>query len=107
MISETGIGIGGLMAFIVFNVLTIPCVAALATAKAELPKGQLKWTVLFWVVTSYLLGSMTYLVFTWTWTLAIFIPLLVGFILFLYFYNRNKTKKEKEKNLKVLKEGTV
>jgi len=96
MIQATNINVGGLMAFIVFNVLTLPCIAAVATAKAELPKGQLKWTVLFWLAVSYCLGSVTYLVFTWTWTLAIFIPLIVGFFVFLYFYNKKKTIQEQQ-----------
>ena len=37
MISATGIGVPALIAFIAFNMLTIPCFAAVATAKAEMP----------------------------------------------------------------------
>ena len=32
----------------------------MATAKAELPKGKLKWTLLFWVLASYIGSSVIY-----------------------------------------------
>ena len=60
MITATGITWQGCISFIAFNMLTIPCFAACATAKAELPKGQFKWTVLFWVVTSYVSSAIIY-----------------------------------------------
>ena len=40
--------------------LTIPCFAACATAKAELPKGQFKWTVLFWLAASFIGSAIIY-----------------------------------------------
>lgn len=40
--------------------LTIPCFAACATAKAELPKGKFKWTLLFWIVTSFVCSAFVY-----------------------------------------------
>lgn len=60
MISNTGITWQGCISFIAFNMLTIPCFAACATAKAELPKGQFKWTVLFWIVASYVGSAIIY-----------------------------------------------
>ena len=60
MIQATGITWQGCISFIAFNMLTIPCFAACATAKAELPKGQFKWTVLFWLATSYLASAIIY-----------------------------------------------
>ena len=42
MIEGTGIGVPALIAFIAFNMLTIPCFAACATARAELPKGKFR-----------------------------------------------------------------
>ena len=61
MIAGTGITWQGCISFIAFNMLTIPCFAACATAKAELPKGKFKWTLLFWVVASYIGSSAIYL----------------------------------------------
>ena len=60
MITATGISWQGCISFIAFNMLTIPCFAACATAKAELPKGQFKWTVLFWLVASYVGSAVIY-----------------------------------------------
>ena len=60
MIHATGITWQGAIAFIAFNMLTIPCFAACATAKAELPKGQFRWTLLFWIVTSFLGAGFVY-----------------------------------------------
>jgi len=60
MILATGITVPALIAFIMFNMTTIPCFAACATAKAELPKGQFKFTVLFWLVSSFCVGAVFY-----------------------------------------------
>jgi len=94
MIQSTGIGQAGLMAFMAFNILNIPCFASIATAKAELGKGQLKWTLLFWLISSYVIASFVYLAFEWPWTLAIIIPLIVLIFVGAYLYDRWKGKKE-------------
>ena len=60
IIQASGLSWQGCVSFIAFNMLTIPCFAACATAKAELPKGQFKWTLLFWIVTSYLACTFVY-----------------------------------------------
>ena len=60
MIHATGITWQGCISFIAFNMLTIPCFAACATAKAELPKGKFKWTLLFWIVTSFVCSAFVY-----------------------------------------------
>jgi ferrous iron transport protein B len=93
MAQNTGITWQGLIAFIVFNLTTIPCFAAVATAKGETPKGKFKWTILFWVVSSYLASSITYLVLSWWWTA--FIVLAVGGVAFVGIkaYKKLKTQK--------------
>ena len=60
IIQATGVSWQGCISFIAFNMLTIPCFAACATAKAELPKGKFKWTLLFWVVASYVTCAILY-----------------------------------------------
>ena len=60
LIAASGITWQGCISFITFNMLTIPCFAACATAKAELPKGKFKWTLLFWLVASYVGSSFVY-----------------------------------------------
>ena len=103
MIGATGISLGGLVAFLVFNLTTVPCFAAVATAKGELPKGQLKWTVLFWLGTSYIFALMVRLVFDYVWTLGIIIPLIVLLFVGAYLWYRRACKKEEAAKLE--KEG--
>ena len=88
MIETTGIGIPGLIAFIAFNMLTVPCFAACATAKAELPKGKFKWTLLFWVCTSFFVASMIYLIGSWWWTAFLFAVVIAGAVAGIALRNR-------------------
>lgn len=88
MIQNTNIGIPALIAFIAFNMLTIPCFAACATAKAELPKGKFRWTLLFWLATSYIVSMMIYLIGSWWWTCFIFAVLIAAAIFGIVRWNR-------------------
>lgn len=90
MISGTGITWQAVIAFIIFNMTTIPCFAACATAKGELPKGKFKWTVLFWVVTSYLASAMFYTVPSWWWTLFIWLAVIAVAVTFIVLRNIGK-----------------
>ena len=98
-VSQSGgtITSGALFAFIMFNVLTIPCFAAVATAHAELPKGKMGWTILFWLLVSYVGGTAFFLMCDYPWTIAIVVLLLAGFFTFAYFYNKKKSLEEKMK----------
>ncbi len=103
MISASGITIPALIAFIAFNMTTIPCMAAVATAKAEMPnKKKFKWTLVFWICTSYIVGTIIYLVGSWWWTifivLAVAAMVVAGIILF------NLKGRKKIKKLKANKE---
>ena len=104
MIHATGITWQGCVSFIAFNMLTIPCFAACATARAELPKGKFKWTLLFWIATSYIGSAFVYCFLSMfsSETLVWAIPVTVGLIVLavatgfgIHFYN----KKQKAKKL--------
>lgn len=91
MIKATGINVPALLAFIAFNMLTIPCFAAVATAKAELPsKKSYRNTLLFWVGTSYVVSMMIYLIGTWWWTVFIFAVLWAVIITLIVLNNKGK-----------------
>lgn len=91
MITATGIDVPGLIAFIAFNMLTIPCFAAVATAKAELPtKKSYKLTLLFWVGTSYVVSMMIYLIGAWWWTVFIFAAIWAAIITLIVLDNKGK-----------------
>jgi ferrous iron transport protein B len=77
-----------MIAFIVFNMTTIPCFAAVAAAKGETPKGKFKWTLLFWVATSYIVSSIVYVVLSWWWTSFIVVAIALVVIFAIRFYNK-------------------
>lgn len=73
MINATGITVPALLAFIAFNMTTIPCFAAVATAKAELPtKKSFRNTLWFWILASYVVSMAIYVIGSWWWTAFIF-----------------------------------
>ncbi|MBQ8206200.1 MAG: ferrous iron transport protein B [Bacilli bacterium] len=93
MIQATGITVPALIAFIAFNMTTIPCFAAVATAKGELTSKKFKWTLVFWLVTSYIVSMMIFLIGTWWWTSIIFAILFVVAILIISFINKKSSLK--------------
>lgn len=98
MISATGITIPALISFIAFNMTTIPCFAAVATAKAELgSKKRFNYTLIFWLVVSYLTGTVVYLVGSWWWTVFIFLALVALAVGLIILYNKKKDGKLKLK----------
>ncbi len=92
--ADTGISVqeftAALIAFIAFNMTTIPCFAACATAKAELPKGKFKWTVLFWLASSYVISSAVYTIGAFVWPLAIWIAAVALVTVFIVLRNIGK-----------------
>ncbi len=97
MIHETGITIPALISFIAFNMLTIPCFAAVAAAKGETAKGKFRWTLLFWVVVSYTVSAMVYTVGEWAWTVAIWAAVALALCVGIVLYNKYMDKKERKK----------
>ena len=102
MIQATGITIPALISYIMFNMTTIPCFAAVATAKGELPKKYYRTTIVFWLLTSYLVGTMVYLVGTWPWTVVIFMLAMALVVTLIVLNNKGKINldKLKFKNIK-------
>lgn len=99
MISATGIGVPALIAFIAFNMLTIPCFAAVATARSEMPsKKKFNYTLLFWVASSYIVSSMIYLIGQWWWTVFIWAGLWAAAITVVVLYNKGKINFRIKKN---------
>ena len=91
MIAATGITVPALIAFIAFNMLTIPCFAAVATAKAELPtKKAFAYTLIFWIATSYVVGTLIYLIGSWWWTCFIFAAVAAAAVTLIVLNNKGK-----------------
>ena len=91
MIMNTGITLPALLSFIAFNMTTIPCFAAVAAAKGEMQnKNQFNWTLVFWVLTSYILSSAIYLIGTAWWTAFIYLAVAVVAITIIKFINKKR-----------------
>ena len=99
MIAATGIEIPALISFIAFNMLTIPCFAAVAAARGEIGKGKFKWTLLFWVVVSYLTSTVVYTVGIAVWSVAIWAAVAVLATIGIWLYGKYADKKDAEKRL--------
>ena len=85
-----------LIAFIVFNMTTIPCFAAVATAKGELGKKKFIYTILFWLAVSFVAGSITYLVLSLWWLSFIFVGLFTLACFCIHFINKKRDLAGKE-----------
>lgn len=103
IINATNATMPALLAFIVFNMATIPCFGAVATARGELGK-KIWLTILFWFVTSMLSGCVVYVVATmfttwsvWSILVSIIIAVLaIATVFGIRFYNKThpvRTKK--------------
>lgn len=94
MIKATGIEIPGLIAFIAFNMTTIPCFAAVSTAKAEAPQGKFASTVIFWIICSYIVSCIVYLVGSWWWTIFIVAAIAIALCFAIHYINKNIDSKK-------------
>lgn len=84
-----------LIAFIAFNMTTIPCFAAVGTAKAELQnKKRFNFTLLFWIAASYVVGALIYTIGAWWWTCFIWAAAIAGLITFIVLRNKKRAKVE-------------
>ena len=93
MMQATGITAAGLIAFIVFNMTTIPCFAAVATARGESPdKRTFHFTLLFWVIASVLAATTVYLIGSWWWTTFVIIAVIALVIILIRIINKNNNK---------------
>ena len=93
MIKATGITWPALISFIIFNMTTIPCFAAIATAKAELPKKKLGSTILFWIIVSYIASTVVFLTLEYVWLIAIIILVAILVGVGIYLFNKYRDKK--------------
>ena len=99
LIGATNITVPALISFIAFNMLTIPCFAAVATARGEIGKNKFKWTLLFWIFTSFLVSSIVYTVGEWAWTVVIWAVVAAAVVVGIVMYNKYMNKKEAKAKL--------
>ena len=94
MIQATGIGVSGLIAFIAFNMTTIPCFAAVGTAKAELMNNKsYHGTLIFWIVSSFIVAAAVYTIGSWWWTAFIWAVAIAITVYLVVLYNKRANAK--------------
>ena len=93
IVSATGITVPALISFIAFNMLTIPCFAAVAAAKGEIGKEKFRWTLLFWIFTSFLVSSIVYTIGEWWWISFVWAVVAAIAIVGIVLYNKRMDKK--------------
>lgn len=93
IILATNISVPALLAFIAFNLTTIPCFAAVGTAKAELQNNKaFKGTLAFWLIASYLVACAVYTIGSWWWTAFIWVAVVAVVILIIRFRNKKTSR---------------
>lgn len=61
ILNATSITIPAAFSFLIFNLYTFPCVAAMSAAKAELgEKRNFRYVMIFWLVSSYVVSAFSY-----------------------------------------------
>ncbi len=96
MILATNITIPALISFIAFNMTTIPCFAAVGTAKAELQNGKTyNGTLAFWIIASYLIACAVYTIGSWWWTLFIWAVVVALTVLIIKLKNNDLSKQKR------------
>lgn len=99
MIVACGMGadresVAALLSFIVFNMTTIPCFAAVATAKSELPSAKsFNWTLVFWLAASYIASCIVYTIGAFIWPVAVWIVAVVVMCVVIHNVNKKKDRK--------------
>ena len=89
MILATNITIPAIISFIAFNMTTIPCFAAVATAKAELnDKKRFHGTLVFWIAASYIVAAMVYTIGSWWWTAFVWAAVIAAVIAIIILKNK-------------------
>ena len=94
MIKATGVTVPALISFIAFNMTTIPCFAAVSTAKSESPEGKFASTIIFWLICSYIVSTICYVVGSWWWTIFIVIVLAIALGFAIHFINKHIDSKK-------------
>lgn len=94
MILATNATVPALLAFIAFNMTTIPCFAAVGTAKAELQNDKrFKLTLAFWLTASYVVGSVVYTIGSWWWTCFIWLAVAATITVIVVLFNKGRLKR--------------
>ena len=93
LFAVSGITTPAIISFMAFNLLAIPCFAAVGAARAELGKGRgFKGALLWWMASAYVVSMMIYLIGSWWWTVFIFAVIIAAAVTCIVLWNKGKLK---------------
>lgn len=97
LIAESGVSTAGIVAFMAFNLLTIPCMATVGAVAGELnsPKKTLL-AILFWIITSYVVSLIINMVGSYWWTIFIFAFVVVMIFVIAHIIEKKANKKNEK-----------
>ncbi len=106
-LGSVNVAIPAMFSFMAFNLLSVPCMAAVAAANGELVKGKghTKVAILYWIATSYVVSLITFwygVLWSVNWIIALIVTVvIISLIITLIIlkvkgkiFNRKKAKKE-------------
>ena len=91
LFQTAGIGNAAVVAFMAFNLLAIPCFAAVGAARSELGKCKsFKGALLWWILSAYVVSMIIFLVGSWWWTCFIFLAIIAAAVTIIVLHNKGK-----------------
>lgn len=85
------------LSFMAFNLLSVPCMAAVGAASGELNSKKKLWiTIGIWMATAYIVSMAIYWVGTYWWIGLILAALIAGAVVFFKLRNKSAVKPLKE-----------
>lgn len=98
-VAASGVSTAGIVSFMAFNLLSVPCMAAVGAALGELGSAKLTaMAILFWIITSYVVSMTIYLVGTYWWTVFIFAAVIAAVFTVVYIINKKRLGKKESAN---------
>ena len=98
LFAVSGITTPAVIAFMAFNLLAIPCFAAVGAARAELGKGRgFKGALLWWTASAYVVSMLIFLIGSYWWTVFIFAAIVAAATACIVLWNKGKLKLPKRR----------
>ena len=94
LVSGMAGGAPAAFAFMAFNLLSVPCMAAVGAAYGELRSGKQIWAAVgYWMLVAYVVGALVFWIGTYWWISLILIALIAAAIGVKVYVDKNRKKK--------------
>lgn len=94
LVSGMAGGAPAAFAFMAFNLLSVPCMAAVGAAYGELRSGKQIWAAVgYWILVAYVVGALVFWIGTYWWISLILMALIAAAIGVKVYVDKNRKKK--------------